>query len=88
MMCTHTEMKGVSEEVYYLQACCWLNMKDNDKAYSTLKKGVIVLDQPSRDMLRLCCYVAVKINPPRFMEAVDGCSTILKYNSHDFDTVR
>ena len=80
-------MDNLNEDGYYLQACSWLNMGENDKAYASLKQGAINLDQPSRNMLRLCSYVAIRIQPPRFMEAVDSFSSIIKINPQDFDAV-
>lgn len=81
-------MDGLSEDAYYIQACCQLCQGDDDAAYKTMKLGAIQLEMPARNTLKLCAYIATRISPPRFMEAVDSLSSILKKNPQDFEAVR
>jgi len=80
-------MNELCEEAYYLQACCHLCQGNNNDAYSIMKQAAIQLDTPSRDTLKMCAYIAVRVEPPRFMEAIDSFTNILKHNPRDFDIV-
>jgi hypothetical protein len=36
---------------------------------------------------RLCAYVATKVRPPRYLEAVDSYGPVIKENAHDYEAV-
>lgn len=86
---THqTEMNEFCEEAYYIQASSHLCRGDNEAAYKIMKGAAIQLETPSRNTLKMCAYIAVRIMPPRFMEAIDSFGSILKSNPRDFEVVR
>ena len=80
-------MNEFCEEAYYLQASSHLCQGDNDAAYKVMKSAAIQLETPSRNTLKMCGYIAVRIAPPRFMEAIDSLGSILKRNPQDFEVV-
>jgi hypothetical protein len=80
-------MDPLQEEAYYIQACCWVSLHDLDNAYAVMKRAAIQIEAPTRNTLSICAYIAAKINPPRYMEAVDSITAILKSNPHDYEAV-
>jgi hypothetical protein len=80
-------MDSLVEDSFFLQGCCFSSMGDFDSAYKALKIAVINIEDPRPDTLRLCAYVATKIQPPRYLEAVDSYGPIIKSNMHDFEAV-
>jgi hypothetical protein len=80
-------MDPLQEEAYYIQACCWVGLQDFDKAYATMKRAAIQIEAPTRNTLSICAYIAAKIHPPRYMEAVDSITAIVKNNAHDYEAV-
>ncbi|KAJ1398878.1 hypothetical protein B484DRAFT_438315 [Ochromonadaceae sp. CCMP2298] len=82
-----TEMDSLVEDSFFLQGCCFSSMGDFDSAYKALKIAVINIEDPRPDTLRLCAYVATKIQPPRYLEAVDSYGPIIKSNMHDFEAM-
>lgn len=87
--CWHTriDMDILNEQAYYMQACCYVCTGNDDAAYKTMKLGAIQFELPSRNTLTLCAYIATRISPPRFMEAVESLTSILKRNKQDFEAV-
>ena len=64
-----------------------MKLNEPNKAYSIMKQSAIQLEHPSRETLNICAYIATKVSPPRYMEAVDSLTAILKQNAHDYNAV-
>lgn len=86
--CKYTlEIDLECEPAYFIQACSFVTLGQIDTAYDILKQLMINVEQPQRESYRLCGYVAAKVEPPLFMEAVDSYSTLIKKDAHDFEVL-
>jgi hypothetical protein len=48
----------------------------------------VQIEAPTRSTLCLCAYIATNIRPPRYMEAVDSLTAVIKNKPNDFEAVR
>jgi hypothetical protein len=53
-----------------------------------MKGAGVQIEAPTRSTLCLCAYIATNIRPPRYMEAVDSLTAVIKNKPNDFEAVR
>jgi hypothetical protein len=53
-----------------------------------MKGAGVQIEAPTRNTLCLCAYIATNIRPPRYMEAVDSLTAVIKNKPNDFEAVR
>jgi tetratricopeptide (TPR) repeat protein len=73
------------EDVYYIQACCWSQIKNFSAAITILDAAYVCLPKTTSNFVRLYGYICTKLDPPRLESAIDSFSEVIKRNSQDLD---
>eukprot|EP01038_Epipyxis_sp_PR26KG_P008435 gene8435-11412_t len=79
------EIDELNEDAYYIKACALSKLDMYEDAFSVLKLLSALIVDPKDSVYKLNSFVATKLIPPRFNEAIDSLDYLISRNKNNYD---